>query len=71
MDTTSQQQSRTRNFLVLLATLLLFWILLSGSLSFDVLLVGVVVSAIISLIYSQGLSFFTELRFTPEAIRAG
>jgi multicomponent Na+:H+ antiporter subunit E len=71
MSSSTLDQPRARNFLVLTATLLLFWILLSGSLSADVLLVGIVVAALISFVFSSGLSFFTELRLTPAAMRAG
>jgi multicomponent Na+:H+ antiporter subunit E len=52
-------------------TLLLFWIMLVGSLEVDSLLVGVLVSLVIALLYPNGLSFFTEFRVTPQAFIAG
>lgn len=57
--------------MVLFTTLLLFWLLLSGSLAADVLVTGIVVSALISLLFYPGLSFFTELRLSPAALIAG
>jgi multicomponent Na+:H+ antiporter subunit E len=53
------------------ATLLLFWIMLMGGLSGDVLVVGVLASLVIALLYPNGLSFFTEFRATPQAFTAG
>jgi len=53
------------------ATLLLFWLMLQGSLGLDVIFVGIVVSGAITLLYPRGLSFFTEFRATPEAFKAG
>ena len=55
---------KVRGFLLLFATLLLFWVMLMGSLSPDVLIVGVAA-------YPDGLSFFTEFRATPAAFVAG
>jgi len=50
---------------------MLFWLLLSGSLATDVLITGAAVSALISLLFYPGLSFFTELRLTPQALVVG
>ena len=61
----------SRDIFVLFATLLLFWLLLNGSLATDVLVTGIVVSALISLLFYPGLSFFTELRLTPVSLIAG
>jgi multicomponent Na+:H+ antiporter subunit E len=60
-----------RDTAILFATLLLFWLMLAGSLSNDVLLTGALVSLAIALLYRDGLSFFTELRPTLPAILAG
>lgn len=56
---------------VMFTTLFLFWIMLEGSLSFDVIFIGIIVSGAITLIYPSGLSFFTEFKATPEAFKAG
>jgi len=53
------------------ATLLLFWVMLMGRLTGDVLVVGVLASLVIAALYPSGLSFFTEFRATPEAFFAG
>lgn len=53
------------------ATLFLFWIMLQGSLSFDVVFMGILVSLVIVWLYPSGLSFFTEFKTTPQAFRAG
>ena len=63
--------SKLRDTAVLFVTLMLFWLMLSGKLDTDVLIVGAVASLIIALLYRDGLSFFTEFRFTPRAIVAG
>jgi len=53
------------------ATLLLFWFMLMGRVTADVLIVGVIVSLAIALLFPSGLSFFTEFRATPAAFVAG
>ncbi len=58
---------RIRNAVALFVVLMLFWVMLNGSLANDVLIVGVAASALIALLYSDGLSFITEARFTPRA----
>lgn len=63
--------SKLRDTAVLFVTLMLFWLMLSGKLDTDVLTVGAVASLIIALLYRDGLSFFTEFRFTPQAMVAG
>ena len=63
--------SKLRDTAVLFVSLMLFWLMLSGKLDTDVLIVGAVASLIIALLYRDGLSFFTEFRFTPQAIVAG
>ena len=62
---------RPRSTAVMFATLLLFWVMLMGRVTADVLVVGVLASLTIALLYPNGLSFFTELRATPEAFIAG
>jgi len=60
-----------RTTLVLVGTLFLFWLMLNASLAADHLLVGALASLAIALLYRDGFSFFTELRFTPQALIAG
>ncbi|MEZ5450299.1 MAG: Na+/H+ antiporter subunit E [Thiolinea sp.] len=60
-----------RNFIILFVTLMLFWLMLSSRLDTDVLLIGSLISGMITLLYRDGLSFFTEFRFTPAAVLAG
>ncbi len=62
---------KMRDTAVLFGTLLLFWIMLMGTLSADSLLVGALVSLFIALLFRNGLSFFTEFRATPAAFVAG
>lgn len=61
----------TRDTAILFVTLMLFWLMLNGKLATDILIVGAVVSLTIAVLYRNGLSFFTEFRFTPAAIVAG
>jgi multicomponent Na+:H+ antiporter subunit E len=71
MNTPVSVTHRRREELSLFLTLWLFWLLLSGSLDADVLFIGALVAAIISKLLTSGLSFFTELRLTPQALIAG
>lgn len=56
---------------ILFVTLMLFWLMLNGRLEADILIVGSIISLAITLLYRNGLSFFTEFRFTPAAFVAG
>ena len=62
---------KARDRLVLFSTLLIFWLMLNGTLALDSLVVGIFVSLAISLLFGRGLSFFTEFRLTPDAFVAG
>jgi multicomponent Na+:H+ antiporter subunit E len=53
---------------LLFATLLLFWVLLNGSLAADVLAVGAVAAALIAIFFRGRLAWFSELRLTPHAL---
>lgn len=66
-----QGKREGRNVIILFVTLMLFWLMLSGKLDTDVLIVGSVTSLLIAVLYRNGLSFFTEFRFTPVAILTG
>lgn len=71
MNTGEKSQGKVRNIAILFITLMLFWLMLSSRLDTDVLIVGSIISLAIALLYRNGLSFFTEFRFTPAAILAG
>lgn len=62
---------KIRNIAIVFVTLLLFWLMLEGSLANNVVIVGSLVSLAIALLYREGLSFFTEFRGTPRAFNAG
>ena len=62
-------QSPVRSAVSFLA-ILLFWILLNGSWSSDVLVVGVLISLVIALFFGRGLAALTEFRATPRAVVA-
>lgn len=59
--------SKARNFTLLFTTLLVFWVLLNGSLATDVLVVGLVAAFAIALLFRDSLSVFSEFRATPRA----
>lgn len=71
MQTEIDRTTGVRARLVMFATLLLFWLMLTGTLASDSLLVGLLAALAITLLYGDGLSFFTEFRFTPQALIAG
>lgn len=50
--------------------LLLFWVLLSGSLAPSTLGVGVLVAAVIAWLMPGAMSFFTDFRFSGQAVQA-
>jgi multicomponent Na+:H+ antiporter subunit E len=59
--------SKARDFTLLFATLLLFWVLLNGSFAGDVLFVGLTASFFIALFFARTFSVFAEFRATPHA----
>jgi len=62
--------TKGRNPWLLFASLLLFWILLNGSLAWDVLAVGVVASLLIAWLFADSLAVVAEFRATPAAFAA-
>lgn len=61
-----------RNTIIVAVTLWLFWVMLYGpSATPDALFAGGLVAVAIALLFRSGLSFFSEFRFTPQAIEAG
>jgi len=54
--------------LFLFATMLLLWILLTGSLALDELIAGVIVAAVVSMISAPYITIFDGIRYTPTAI---
>jgi multicomponent Na+:H+ antiporter subunit E len=63
--------SKARDLAVLFMTLLLFWVMLEGTLAADTLMVGAAAAFAIALLFRDSLSFFTEFRLTPRAFVAG
>jgi len=54
--------------LFLFATMLLLWILLTGSVALDELIAGVIVAAVVSMISAPYINIFDGIRYTPTAI---
>ena len=71
MSASPALKNKFRDPFILFATLMLFWVMLVNSLETDRLLIGALVSLIVALLYRDGLSFFTEFRWTPRAVIAG
>ena len=71
METKTVSDNKFRRMLVMFLTLLLFWAMLMGSINLDMLIVGVAASLLITVLYRDGFSFFTEFRATPAAFVAG
>jgi multicomponent Na+:H+ antiporter subunit E len=59
--------SETMGPLKLFATLLLFWVLLNGSLALGTLGVGVLAAGVVTLMFADGLSFLSGWRWTPKS----
>lgn len=60
--------NKTRNLAVLFSTLFLFWVLLNGSTSTDVLVVGGVAAFLIAVMFQNGLAVVSDLRVNPKAL---
>jgi len=71
LETEHKSTSKLHDRVVLFVTLLLLWVMLNASLSIETLLVGVLVSFAITILFQKSLSFFTEFKFTREAIITG
>ncbi len=71
LNVANNTKVKARDRLVLFSTLLIFWLMLNGTLALDSLVIGIFVSLAISLLFGRGLSFFTEFRLTPDAFVAG
>ena len=71
MYTKSKLKNKVRDRAVLFLTLLLFWVMLNGTLAIDSFIIGILVSFSITFLFGSGLSFFTEFRATPQAFAAG
>jgi multicomponent Na+:H+ antiporter subunit E len=54
----------------LFATLLLFWLLLSGSLAIESVAVGVVIAGFVAVALGGNLSYLAGYRFTPASLAA-
>lgn len=61
---------KARDATLLLGVLIVFWLLLNGSLAPDVLVVGIAVSLIIALLLRGGTSFLSGFNATPRAVGA-
>jgi multicomponent Na+:H+ antiporter subunit E len=59
-----------RGVVLLFLVLLAFWLLLNGTVAFDVVLVGVIAAAVLALVFADGLSFLSEFKATPRAFMA-
>lgn len=55
-------------FTPVFVSLLLFWLLLNGSLAPDVIVVGTAASAVIAFAFRHHLGWFSGLRLTPKAL---
>jgi multicomponent Na+:H+ antiporter subunit E len=60
--------NKSRNLAVLFSTLFLFWVLLNGSTSTDVLVVGGVAAFLIAVMFQNSLAVVSDLRVNPKAL---
>jgi multicomponent Na+:H+ antiporter subunit E len=54
----------------LFATLLLFWLLLSGSLAIESVLIGALIAGVVAVTLGANLSYLSGYRFTPASLAA-
>ncbi len=62
--------SATAKPIGLFATLLLFWLLLSGSLAIELVVIGVLIAGLVALTLSANLSYLSGYRFTAASAAA-
>ncbi len=62
--------SATARPIGLFATLLLFWVLLNGSLAIESVAIGVLVAGFVAIALSANLSYLSGYRFTPASLTA-
>lgn len=67
-QTQTTSPSSASGVFLLFLTLMLFWVLLNGSLATDMLIVGALASAVIAVAFRGHLAWFSELRLTPKAL---
>ena len=58
---------RSKNYIIMFASLLIIWLLLNSSLNLVVIGSGVVVSAVIAMFFCKSCDVFTAIRLTPKA----
>ena len=72
MRVDSRPMQKTRNitlqFLNLWMTLLLIWVIANGTLAFDVLITGIVISAAIALAFASFSRVYSVIRWSPKVI---
>ena len=72
MRVDSRPMQKTRNitlqFLNLWMTLLLIWVIANGTLAFDVLITGIVISAAIALAFASFARVYSVVRWSPKVI---
>ncbi len=62
--------TKMRSYTLLFASIFLFWLILNASVAMDVLVVGLIVAFVISFLFRDSLSVFSEFRTTPPAFAA-
>ena len=65
-----ERAQRAQGIPLLFVSFLVFWLLLNGTLAWDVVVVGVVAAAVIAVAFAGDLSFLSEFRATPRAFLA-
>ena len=65
------RSGRFSTAVILVGTLMLFWLMLMGSASIETLSIGLTAAVGVALLFRNGLSFFTEFRATPKAFVSG
>lgn len=59
---------RIKNILISSTSLFIIWILLNNSIETPIVIIGIVVSLIISILLCNNCEYFSEIKLTPKAI---
>jgi multicomponent Na+:H+ antiporter subunit E len=59
---------KVKNSIALFLILMVVWILVNNSFSGQIIIIGLILSAVITLLFGTNLRIFDELKFTPTAL---
>lgn len=59
---------KIKNYVSLFIILLIIWSLLNNSFQYEIIVIGLILSLILTFIFGRQIQIFNELKYTPEAL---